>query len=112
MGEASALHARVDALEIDTCEKERRGGGGGSRAIGAGMQYASFLSCIDFGAQIGDWISVPIIAAFGISRDNNWDGLDRFVVMCCFLRMTRILFLFLIRPKYSRNQCTSALTRE
>ena len=67
--------------------------------ISAGMQYASFLSCIDFGAQIGDWISVPIIAAFDITRENHWDHLDKFVILCSFLRMLRIIFLWLICPK-------------
>jgi len=40
--------------------------------VSQGMQYASFLSCIDFGAQIGDWISVPIIASLDITRENHW----------------------------------------
>jgi len=66
--------------------------------VSQGMQYASFLSCIDFGAQIGDWISVPIIASLGITRENHWDNLDKYVILCSFLRMGRVVFLWLIRP--------------
>ena len=44
--------------------------------VSQGMQYASFLSCIDFGAQIGDWISVPIIASLDITRENHWVSLS------------------------------------
>jgi hypothetical protein len=66
--------------------------------ISAGMQYASFLSCIDFGAQIGDWITVPIIASIGITRENHWDHLDQFVILCSIFRMARVVFLWLIFP--------------
>ena len=66
--------------------------------ISAGMQYASFLSCIDFGAQIGDWITVPIVASLNITRENHWDNLDRLVVICSIFRMTRVVFLWLICP--------------
>ena len=45
--------------------------------VSQGMQYASFLSCIDFGAQIGDWISVPIIASLDITRENHWVSLSQ-----------------------------------
>ncbi len=66
--------------------------------LSAGMQYASFLSCIDFGAQIGDWITIPIVASLGITRDNHWDNLDKLVIICSLFRMARVLFLWLIFP--------------
>lgn len=68
--------------------------------ISAGMQYASFLSCIDFGAQIGDWITIPIVASLGITRENHWDHLDKLVIFCSIFRMTRVLFLWLICPPF------------
>lgn len=67
-------------------------------AISAGMQYASFLSCIDFGAQIGDWITVPIVSSLNITRENHWDHLDKLVILCSIFRMTRVTFLWLICP--------------
>jgi len=51
--------------------------------VSASMQYASFLSCIDFGAQIGDWISVPIIASLDITRENHWVSLSQKICMRC-----------------------------
>jgi hypothetical protein len=66
--------------------------------ISAGLQYASFLSCIDFGAQIGDWITIPIIASLGITRENHWDHFEKLVMICSIFRMTRVVFLWLICP--------------
>jgi hypothetical protein len=63
-----------------------------------GIQYATFVACIDFGAQMGDWISVPIIAAYGITRANNWANLDRYIVLCALLRIASVSFLWIIRP--------------
>jgi len=61
------------------------------------MQYASFLSCIDFGSQIGNWISVPIIASLGITRENHWANLDTYIIICALARVASIAFLCLIR---------------
>eukprot|EP00549_Striatella_unipunctata_P020060 CAMPEP_0118673166 /NCGR_PEP_ID=MMETSP0800-20121206/167_1 /TAXON_ID=210618 ORGANISM="Striatella unipunctata, Strain CCMP2910" /NCGR_SAMPLE_ID=MMETSP0800 /ASSEMBLY_ACC=CAM_ASM_000638 /LENGTH=370 /DNA_ID=CAMNT_0006568191 /DNA_START=1 /DNA_END=1113 /DNA_ORIENTATION=+ len=94
--------SKVSALNMDLNEEED---GAIARTptqslplISAGMQYASFLSCIDFGAQIGDWITVPIVASLGITRDNHWDNLDKLVIICSIFRMTRVVFLWLILP--------------
>jgi len=75
----------------------------GSSMYSTGMQYASFLSCIDFGAQIGDWITVPIVASLGITRENHWEHLDQFVVICSIFRMVRVVFLWLICPNFPGN---------
>ncbi len=66
-----------------------------------GVQYASFVSCIDFGAQIGQWISVPLIAFLGVTRENQWNNLDRLVIICSLCRMARAVFLGLILPSSS-----------
>jgi hypothetical protein len=63
-----------------------------------GIQYATFVACIDFGAQMGDWISVPIIAAYGITRANNWANLDRYIVLCALVRIASVSFLCIICP--------------
>ena len=75
------------------------------------MQYASFLSCIDFGAQIGDWITVPIVASLGITRENHWDNIDKLVVICSILRMCRVIFLWLICPPINRRSKASVADR-
>ena len=64
-----------------------------------GMQYSTLVSCIDFGAQVGDWISVPIIAALGITRENNWTNLDQYIIICAAARLFSVSFLWLIRPE-------------
>mmetsp|Transcript_32197 Transcript_32197/g.67302 ORF Transcript_32197/g.67302 Transcript_32197/m.67302 type:complete len:222 (+) Transcript_32197:3-668(+) len=106
------LGAEVSSLSIDLCTDEE---GIVARTqeqtaahtlpnISAGMQYASFLSCIDFGAQIGDWITVPIVASLDITRENHWDRLDQFVIICSFCRMTRVVFLWLICPPVRKKK--------
>jgi hypothetical protein len=82
----------------DTTREPRESSGPKLPVLSAGMQYASFLSCIDFGAQIGDWITVPIVASLGITRENHWDHLDKLVILCSTFRMTRVVFLWLICP--------------
>jgi hypothetical protein len=72
-----------------------------------GIQYATAVACIDFGAQMGDWISVPIIAAFGIERENHWANLDKFIVLCAMLRIASVAFLYIIRPiRHSSSMMT------
>eukprot|EP00547_Thalassionema_nitzschioides_P005674 CAMPEP_0194216576 /NCGR_PEP_ID=MMETSP0156-20130528/19265_1 /TAXON_ID=33649 /ORGANISM="Thalassionema nitzschioides, Strain L26-B" /LENGTH=537 /DNA_ID=CAMNT_0038945377 /DNA_START=214 /DNA_END=1824 /DNA_ORIENTATION=- len=36
------------------------------------MEYGVLVSCIDFGDQIASWLTVPLVAALGIDRDNDW----------------------------------------
>ena len=73
----------------------------GAMVYDEGVQYATFVACIDFGAQLGDWISVPIIAAYGVTRENNRANLDRYICLCAMLRIASIAFLWLIRPAHS-----------
>jgi hypothetical protein len=62
------------------------------------IQYASYLSCIYFGTQVGDWIAVPIIAALGITRENDWNNLELFICICALGRIASVALLWLIRP--------------
>jgi hypothetical protein len=71
----------------------------GDAVYDEGIQYATFVACIDFGAQVGNWISVPMIAAFGIQRENHWANLDKFIVLCALMRIASVSFLYIIRPK-------------
>ena len=76
-----------------------------------GIQYATFVACIDFGAQLGDWISVPIISALGIKRENQWANLDKLIILCATMRIASLAFLFIIRP-YSPSPTTITLPNE
>mmetsp|Transcript_17701 Transcript_17701/g.38464 ORF Transcript_17701/g.38464 Transcript_17701/m.38464 type:complete len:719 (+) Transcript_17701:150-2306(+) len=63
-----------------------------------GMQYASFISCIDFGEQIGSWITVPIVASLDITRDNEFANLDHLILLCASIYSVSLVYLCLIRP--------------
>ena len=63
-----------------------------------GMQYASFISCIDFGEQIGSWITVPIVASLDITRDNEFANLDHLILLCASIYLVSLVYLCLIRP--------------
>ena len=63
-----------------------------------GMQYASYISCIDFAENIGSWITVPIVTALNITRENNFLGLDRLIFICSSAYLISLAYLCLIRP--------------
>lgn len=119
---ASLSGQNISSMSIDMCGEEEDDTSnqypmaGPTSVYSAGMQYATFLSCIDFGAQIGDWITVPIVAALGITRENHWEGLDKFVIVCSLCRMGRVVFLWLICPpipakksSVCNNQCNNII---
>jgi len=62
-----------------------------------GIQYGTLISCIDFGDQIGSWITVPLVTALGISRENDWVGLDGMIILTAALGLSSVLFLGILR---------------
>ena len=60
------------------------------------MEYATLISCIDFGDQLGALLTSPLVIWFGLERDSR-DPLDTFVLVCSFLTLVPIGWLFLIR---------------
>eukprot|EP00977_Amphora_coffeiformis_P015706 scaffold4676_cov164-Amphora_coffeaeformis.AAC.3 len=65
-----------------------------------GMQYASFVAGIDFGSQLGNWIAVPVIKHFEITRENHWANLEQYIILCALFRIVSIAFLWIIRPPH------------
>jgi hypothetical protein len=63
-----------------------------------GMQYASFLSSIDFGFQVAEWVAIPIMATLHVTRESNWANLGSFVALCGVLQLGRPLLLCLLQP--------------
>ena len=63
------------------------------------MQYGILISCIDFGDQIGSWLMVPLVAALGISRENEWEHLDLLILVTSALSLLPILLLPILREK-------------
>jgi hypothetical protein len=63
------------------------------------MQYGTLISCIDFGDQIGSWLTVPLVAALGISRENEWENLDLLVLVTSALSLLPIILIPILRER-------------
>jgi hypothetical protein len=61
------------------------------------MQYGAFLSCIDFGDQLGALLVGPLIVAFGTSRENDWQHLDWLQGLNSIALMASVVLLLLLR---------------
>ena len=59
------------------------------------LQYGSYISFIDFGSQVGAWISIPLINMFEISRD-DWSPLLYILVIYSFLKILSLTLLNLL----------------
>lgn len=62
-----------------------------------GMQYGALVSCLDFGDQIGSWLTMPLVAALGISRENDWEHMDTFIWTTALMSLIPLALLPLIR---------------
>ena len=83
-----------DNVEI-LSKNERASIDDGKQSMVDNFQYGTFISCIDFGAQIGAWINVPFIAMFGLSRD-NWGTLSYLIIVSACLNFFSLVFLKLL----------------
>jgi hypothetical protein len=64
-----------------------------------GMLYGTLISCIDFGDQIGSWVTVPLVTVLGISRDNDWANLNSFIILTAALGLSSVLLLKIIKQQ-------------
>ncbi|KAL7581261.1 hypothetical protein ACA910_006032 [Epithemia clementina (nom. ined.)] len=62
-----------------------------------GVQYGTFITCIDFGDQLGALVSGAVVSAFGITRENDWNHLDQYIFLCALLVLASTCFLVLLR---------------
>lgn len=53
-----------------------------SSNIAAAVEYGSLISCIEFGDQLGALLAAPIVSSLGISRENDFKGMDQFLFIC------------------------------
>lgn len=70
------------------------------RQIGNGsvaMQYGTLVSCLDFGDQIGSWLTMPLVAALGISRENDWENMNTFIWVTALLSLIPLTLLPCLR---------------
>jgi hypothetical protein len=68
----------------------------------AGLQYGSYISCIDFGDQLGAWTTVPIVAALGITR-GDWSNMTKLILICFFGSFLSLTFLALLLPSRAKT---------
>jgi hypothetical protein len=61
------------------------------------MQYGTLVSCIDFGDQLGALLAGPIVAALGISRENDWAGMDTLIQLSSLAALLSIGFIAILR---------------
>jgi hypothetical protein len=62
-----------------------------------GMLYGTLISCIDFGDQIGSWVTVPLVTMLGISRDNDWANLNIMIILTSVFELASILLLKILK---------------
>ena len=60
------------------------------------MEYGTFISCIDFGDQLGALLGGPLVAFLGIQRENSFDHLDRLIGICSLLNLLSLIALGLL----------------
>ena len=61
------------------------------------MQYGTLVACIDFGDQLGALVLGALVAALGVSRDNNWGHLEDLIQLCGFLGVCSAAFIFILK---------------
>jgi hypothetical protein len=62
------------------------------------LWYGTLISCIDFGGQIGSWITVPLVSALNITRENDWDHLHVLIELSSVFGITTLILLILLQP--------------
>jgi hypothetical protein len=64
-----------------------------------GIQYGLLISCIDFGDQLSDWFSIPIVEILGMKRENGWEHIDWYIGICSLLGILSLVSLKVIYKK-------------
>lgn len=87
------VEERNDIGLTDVVSQKETSDGSNNDAI----TYGLMIGCLNFGDQIGDLISVPIIQALGIQRDQNWTNMEWFVLICSILSVASLGFLRIVK---------------
>jgi hypothetical protein len=83
-------HVSYQQMKVTCCECK-------GPVASIGMQYGALVSCLDFGDQIGSWLTMPLVAALGISRENDWDHMGTFILTTALLSLIPLALLPTIR---------------
>jgi hypothetical protein len=85
----------TETITTATPTEEYLAGGDDSQKVD--MQYGTLVSCIDFGDQLGALLAGPIVAALGISRENDWAGMDTLIQLSSLAALLSIGFIAILR---------------
>jgi hypothetical protein len=66
-------------------------------SIKSDIQYGTLISCIDFGDQLGALLAGPFVSVLGISRENDWAGMDTLIQLCSLGTLLSIGFIAILR---------------
>ena len=61
------------------------------------MQYGTLISCIDFGDQIGSWLTVPLVTMLGMTRENDWENIHLLIYITAALSLIPLVFLPILK---------------
>jgi len=65
--------------------------------LDSGIQYGILIACIDFGDQLSNFITMPIIEALGISRENDWQNLEWYIFVCSVSSIASLVFVLMLK---------------
>jgi hypothetical protein len=63
------------------------------------IEYGTLISCLDFGDQLGAFLAGPIVALLGISRENDFLHLNRFILLSSLASVLSLGLLPLLGKK-------------
>lgn len=67
-----------------------------NRTSAVAIEYGTYLACIDFGDQLGSWITVPLASFLGVKSRSDWSHLGHLIAICAGLNLTSLIFLCLL----------------
>ncbi|CAJ1953606.1 unnamed protein product [Cylindrotheca closterium] len=94
-----SLSGTVCAMDSSEPRLESRGRQDKKRSMRIGVEYGTLVSCIDFGDQIGAVAAGPMVAALGVSRENDWRNLGSFIVFSGMFTVASIGLIKLIHKR-------------
>ncbi|KAG7355647.1 hypothetical protein IV203_000333 [Nitzschia inconspicua] len=79
-GESHQASERRRRAEPDTAESQPNARQ--TSDVMVAVEYGSLIACIEFGDQLGSLVAAPIVSSLGISRENNFNRMDEFLLIC------------------------------
>ena len=94
---AVSMQQQAEDDETSSNDSERSSQNTNHTLDSMGMLYGTLISCIDFGDQIGAWVTVPLVTMLGIRRDNDWANLDSMIILTFIFNLMSMFLLCILR---------------